>query len=518
MEQERPAAEPAESARGHRRRRSTFAVRRTFLSDAGLVDRFFFLAGGVASAGLGVMLVVRGLRFGWGYIAVVVVIWLLLAYLTLPRLHRILSGIYVPNYFIGRTRTSDGLLGDPVNVALMGDEAQIHHAMREAGWTRADEITAASTWGIVASTLSGRSYPEAPVSPLFLFGRRQDFAYQQEVDGNPGKRHHVRFWRCPDGWLLPGGRRVDWLAAGTYDRSVGLSLFTLQITHKIDENTDIERDYIVRTVSEASPQVRVEVLADFSSGYHCRNGGGDSIVTDGDLPVLDVRGLDARAHEHELVARSAEILDSTGHDFLPSARELTEELWSRRPLAVVSGALLIVANALLGVLRFTVRSPLWEQALAGELVTAVDRVFEAAGVDLMGQPDDLRTAVIVAVASIGAAFVLAELVLIVLLLRGSRVARLLLMTVLLANTCGLMVFTGGEEPTDLLFMDLLSLSLQISALMALSSNAARSYAIAANAWESAAARRRRLAELAASRRRGERTPLSEEQRFGIPES
>ena len=55
----------------------------------------------------------------------------------------------------------------------------------------------------------------------------------------------MRFWRCPEGWQLPGGYAVDWLAAGTYDRSVGLSLFTLQVTHKIDADTDIERDYIV---------------------------------------------------------------------------------------------------------------------------------------------------------------------------------------------------------------------------------------------------------------------------------
>jgi hypothetical protein len=32
----------------------------------------------------------------------------------------------------------------------------------------------------------------------------------------------------------PGGLAVDWPAAGTYDRSVGLSLFTLQITHGND--------------------------------------------------------------------------------------------------------------------------------------------------------------------------------------------------------------------------------------------------------------------------------------------
>ena len=54
----------------------------------------------------------------------------------------------------------------------------------------------------------------APASPLFIFGRQQDFAYQQEVDGSPGKRHHIRFWRCPPGWVLPG-RAVCGRMAGT---------------------------------------------------------------------------------------------------------------------------------------------------------------------------------------------------------------------------------------------------------------------------------------------------------------
>ena len=90
--------------------------------------------------------------------------------------------------------------------------------------------------------------------------------------------------------MLPGGYAVDWLAAGTYDRSVGLSLFTLQVTHKIEENTDVERDYIVETVSAASPEVEVEVIDNFSTGYHSRNGGGDLIITDGNLPIIDADG------------------------------------------------------------------------------------------------------------------------------------------------------------------------------------------------------------------------------------
>jgi hypothetical protein len=257
------------------------------------LDGFFFVFAGVAAVWLAYLSFTESFSLGWAGIAMFVAFWLLLAYLVLPRLHRILTGIYVPDYFMGRTRTSDGLLGDPVNLAVEGDAAQIHAAMRAAGWRLADPVTFRSSWRIVTSTLGRRSYDEAPVSPLFLFGRQQDFAYQQEVDGNPAQRHHVRFWRCPDDWLLPGGRRVGWLAAATFDTSVGLSLFTLQVTHRIDADTDVERDHVVASVTGADPRVGVDVIRDFSTGYHARNGGGDSIRTDGDLPILDVRAVAA---------------------------------------------------------------------------------------------------------------------------------------------------------------------------------------------------------------------------------
>ena len=257
------------------------------------IDWFFFVFAGLAAIWLAYLSFTETFKVGWWGIAFFIAFWVLLAYLVLPRLHRILTTIYVPDYFIGRARTSDGLLGDPVNLAMLGEEAQVHAALAAAGWTRADDITLASSWRIITSTVTRRSYDEAPVSPLFLFGRQQDFAYQQEVEGNPARRHHVRFWRTPDGWLLPGGRRVDWLAAGTFDRAVGFSLFTLQVTHKIDADIDIERDHIVATLTAAVPEVRIDLLRDFSTGYHSRNGGGDTIRTDGDLPVVDVAAVPA---------------------------------------------------------------------------------------------------------------------------------------------------------------------------------------------------------------------------------
>jgi hypothetical protein len=58
--------------------------------------------------------------------------WLVLAYLTLPRLNRILLTICVPDYFIGRTRTgaphdADTTLGGPAE-----DQHNTHVRPREA--------------------------------------------------------------------------------------------------------------------------------------------------------------------------------------------------------------------------------------------------------------------------------------------------------------------------------------------------------------------------------------------------
>ena len=250
------------------------------------LDAFFFVLAGLAAVWLAVLVVSDAWGRGWWAVPGLILFWILLAYLVLPRLHRILTDVYVPAYFIGRTRTSDGLLGDPVNLSVLGAEDVLHHVMTRSGWVRADDVTLRSSWRIVTTTLTRRSYARAPVSPLFLFGRPQDFAYQQEVDGNPAKRHHVRFWRCPPGWLLPGGTRVDWLAAGTFDRAVGLSLFTLQVTHRIEADIDVERDHVVASVRAGVPDVTVYLLQDFAAGYHSRNGGGDSVRTDGDLPVI----------------------------------------------------------------------------------------------------------------------------------------------------------------------------------------------------------------------------------------
>jgi hypothetical protein len=405
-----------------------------------VVDGVLFAFAGLATVWLAYLVLREGVQPGWPML-LLVVFWVLLTYLLLPRLHRILTRVYVPGYFIGRARTSDGLLGDPVNLALRGQEAQVHAAMRRAGWTRADDLSMRSGMRILSSTLSRRSYDEAPVSPLNLFDRQQDFAYQQEVEGSPSKRHHVRFWRCPEGWMLPGGYAVDWLAAGTYDKSVGLSLFTLQVTHKIEENTDIERDYIVETVSAATPEVAVEVIENFSTGYHSRNGGGDLIITDGNLPIIDVRRVE--------VAEIAKIEYTDSRD--------------KRPAQIVFGAGVALFRGLFFLPIALILLLLPAQYLQGN-------------VDLQGVTVEGGRAAVIVAGSVIAFIGLIDIGLATAVFVGRNWARILLMLSCVVTTIGAFIGNANGSEVITLATSLPTVGTSIMVLLALSSHRAREYA------------------------------------------
>ena len=262
-------------------------------STMGRIDAVFFTFSALSATWLAFLLLRDGVRPGWPWL-LLLVFWVFVSYLLLPRLHRILTRLYIPGYFIGRARTSDGLLGDPVNLALLGSEAQVHHALRAGGLDprgrhrprldppdhHLDAATAELSAGAGQPTAplrpapglrlpagGGRQPVQATPRPLLALPRRLDAARR------PCRR-------------LAGGRHLSTARSG-------LSLFTLQVTHKIEENTDVERDFVVSTVVAADPVVDVEVIRNFSTGYHTRNGGGDLIETDGDLPILDLRQVDA---------------------------------------------------------------------------------------------------------------------------------------------------------------------------------------------------------------------------------
>jgi LssY-like putative type I secretion system component LssY len=213
--------------------------------------------------------------------------WAVAAYLIVPRLWAIYYRRHPPLTRVDRvTKTGDGHPGDPINIGLAGDEADLVRAMKAAGWYPANPITVASSVRIAADTVLRRPDDDAPVSNLFLFGRKQDFAFEQPMPGGPGKRHHVRFWR----WDELYQDRPAWFGAATFDKSVGLSHTTGQVTHHIAPDVDAERDRLVAELQQAGVVQSVEWMDGFHAELQGKNGGGDPWHTDGRLAIVTLRG------------------------------------------------------------------------------------------------------------------------------------------------------------------------------------------------------------------------------------
>jgi hypothetical protein len=210
-------------------------------------------------------------------------LYLAVAYLLLPGLwkgyaHRHPSLEDVP----GITYTADGIPGDPINVALIGTKAELMQIMLAAKWYPADPLTLRSCLEIAAATVLKRSYDDAPVSSLYLFGRKEDLAFEQPVGPDPRHRHHVRFWLSEK--VDADGRPV-WVGSAVYDKRVGFSHTTGQVTHVTAADVDAERDYLFRCLEETGELAERYIVEGFHKIREGRNGGGDPWHTDGNLYV-----------------------------------------------------------------------------------------------------------------------------------------------------------------------------------------------------------------------------------------
>ena len=75
-----------------------------------------------------------------------------------------------------------------------------------------------------------------------------------------------------------------WVGAAIYDRRVGMSRTTGQITHITAADIDAERDYLLHCLQETG-LAESYVVARFHTILQGRNGGGDPWHTDGSLDV-----------------------------------------------------------------------------------------------------------------------------------------------------------------------------------------------------------------------------------------
>lgn len=195
---------------------------------------------------------------------------------------------------------------------------------------------------------------------------------------------------------------------------------------------------MVTTAQSADSDVRVRLLRDFTTGYHSRNGGGDRFVTDGDLPIVDV----SRTVPPEPVA----VLQPD-----PStARQI-----ARAPLPVITAVTLIGLVTVLQLVDVLSDATFWQLLSAAE-------------------PDE-RVLILVVVGLFGA-FMIWQLVMAWLVLRGGRRSRAVLMVLVILQIIFMAIdYLDGSAVLGLDWT-LLTASVQAITLLCLSSESAGAWA------------------------------------------
>ncbi len=174
-------------------------------------------------------------------------------------------------------------MGDMVNFVMVGSKEQMQSALEAANWHVADTDNTESALKAVLETYQKKDYLTMPMSPLRLFGRVQDFGYEQaEPYSVVASRHHFRIWKAP---FTYKGETV-WVGAGTHDIGFEKDQRNGKVTHKIDPAVDGERDNIGSSLQKAGKVKDLYYYLPADPVQDARNATGGGYHSDGRMVVM----------------------------------------------------------------------------------------------------------------------------------------------------------------------------------------------------------------------------------------
>jgi hypothetical protein len=194
-----------------------------------------------------------------------------------------------------RAVSKDNKPGDPLNLVFVGSAQDIEQAFQGAGWSAAQTKDSTSIADTVRAVINDEGYGAAPVSNLFLFGRKEDFAFEKMLN-TFNKRHHLRLWqasvRAPDG-------RPIWLGAATHD--TGIDIHPGVVSHATDPDLDDERSQVEADLVASGDVRAIQLMSrpnPLTSGVTATGG---AWHTDGNLLAVDLKSgsTEAKAGSRE---------------------------------------------------------------------------------------------------------------------------------------------------------------------------------------------------------------------------
>ena len=224
-----------------------------------LAKRFAILLPGIVIAYLSVRDIFPYFHRRLPIALAIFVTYVLGAYVFVPALIRAIRILRPADHLPVYCVTPDGFASDPMNIGIVGTRHQLIQVMEQAGWFMADPHSLRYMMRHVLSIVFGWEYKNAPVSNLYLFGRKQDLAFEIPISG-VANRHHVRFWATTYEedkritvrsihWHHRNkhvkGDNLLWVGAASLDIGLAPIRHNLQVTHLIHPDTNKERALIV---------------------------------------------------------------------------------------------------------------------------------------------------------------------------------------------------------------------------------------------------------------------------------
>jgi len=182
-----------------------------------------------------------------------------------------------------RIGDKEGNPGDMVNFLILGNEDEMKKVFTTAGWVKVDADVKATILAGALASFSKESYLTMPMSPLYLFGRQQDYGWAHaEPITVVASRNHLRAWKAP---FTVNGQML-WVGAATHDIGFEKDQRNNGLTHKIDPDIDLERDYVEKTLSSTGLVAEVTHFLPKDPLKEAKTATGGSFHSNGQVLVL----------------------------------------------------------------------------------------------------------------------------------------------------------------------------------------------------------------------------------------